>query len=102
MSGRVLELQVQGSRGSWTVRRDWNVRQLLRTPGGEPLSSSAFVLEIERGAGGQVRRVTALGAGWGHGAGMCQWGARGLAARGLGYQAILAHYYPGAELGAVT
>lgn len=38
------------------------------------------------------------GAGFGHGAGLCQWGARLLAEQGKRYDAILAHYYPGAEL----
>jgi stage II sporulation protein D len=39
------------------------------------------------------------GHGWGHGIGMGQWGARGYALRGLGYERILAHYYPGTRLG---
>lgn len=38
------------------------------------------------------------GRGWGHGVGMCQWGARGMAARGLSYREILAHYYPSTKL----
>lgn len=36
-----------------------------------------------------------LGAGYGHGVGMCQWGANGMAKRGKGYREILARYYPG-------
>ena len=38
------------------------------------------------------------GRGWGHGIGMSQYGARGYAESGWGYQRILAHYYPGTEL----
>ena len=38
------------------------------------------------------------GRGWGHGVGMSQWGALGFARRGLGYQRILSHYYPGTVL----
>jgi len=38
------------------------------------------------------------GRGWGHGVGMCQYGASGFAARGANYEAILSRYYPGAEL----
>ena len=38
------------------------------------------------------------GKGSGHGVGLCQWGARGRALKGEGYRAILAHYYPGAEI----
>jgi len=38
------------------------------------------------------------GRGYGHGVGMCQWGAQGMAQRGYGENAILAHYYPGAAV----
>lgn len=38
------------------------------------------------------------GRGRGHGAGLCQWGAAGLAREGKGYKEILAHYYPGTEV----
>lgn len=38
------------------------------------------------------------GRGRGHGAGLCQWGAAGLARQGKGYREILAHYYPGADV----
>ena len=38
------------------------------------------------------------GSGYGHGVGMCQWGARGMALDGTSYRDILAHYYPGAEI----
>ncbi|MHB8872810.1 MAG: SpoIID/LytB domain-containing protein [Myxococcaceae bacterium] len=41
------------------------------------------------------------GRGFGHGAGLCQWGAKALADQGLGYPAILLHYYPGTELQAL-
>src|SRR5207247_1584733 len=39
------------------------------------------------------------GHGWGHGVGMSQWGAEGLAMHGWGYSRILDHYYPGTSLG---
>ena len=38
------------------------------------------------------------GHGWGHGVGMCQYGASGCAARGADYRSILRRYYPGADL----
>jgi len=41
-------------------------------------------------------RIT--GEGWGHGVGMCQYGANGMARRGSGFREILARYYPGAEV----
>src|SRR5688500_1325303 len=39
------------------------------------------------------------GRGWGHGVGMSQYGARGFAETGATYSQVLAHYYPGTELG---
>ena len=39
------------------------------------------------------------GHGWGHGVGMSQYGAFGYAKHGLGYRAILQHYYPGTTIG---
>jgi stage II sporulation protein D len=41
-------------------------------------------------------RIT--GKGWGHGVGMCQFGANGMARRGTGFREILARYYPGTEI----
>jgi len=38
------------------------------------------------------------GEGWGHGVGMCQFGANGMARRGAGFREILARYYPGTEI----
>jgi stage II sporulation protein D len=51
--------------------------------------------EVQPGGDGALRLV---GRGHGHGAGLCQWGARALAAGGRSYREILAHYYPGTEL----
>lgn len=42
------------------------------------------------------------GEGWGHGVGMCQYGADGMARRGAGFREILARYYPGTEIGGVS
>ncbi|MGH2821139.1 MAG: SpoIID/LytB domain-containing protein [Actinomycetota bacterium] len=45
--------------------------------------------------------VVVLGRGWGHGTGMSQWGAHGMAERGASHEEILTHYYSGVELGRV-
>ena len=42
------------------------------------------------------------GEGWGHGVGMCQYGADGMARRGAGFREILARYYPGTEIGGAS
>jgi stage II sporulation protein D len=48
--------------------------------------------------GSRVTRLTADGAGAGHGVGMCQWGAVGRSRAGQDHERILAAYYPGAVL----
>ena len=56
------------------------------------LPSLAFELREERG------EFVLDGRGQGHGAGLCQWGAAGLAREGKTYREILGHYYPGVEI----
>jgi len=90
-SGRVVELEVVGSRAS-TVIRGFDVRRLLG------LQESLMVLEPQRDSQGRLEAVVFTGKGWGHGVGLCQVGAYGMALRGSDYRAILAHYYPGTEL----
>jgi stage II sporulation protein D len=86
VSGRARTLRVQGERGSAVVRGELSIR---RTLGNLP-SAMAIVARAEDG---WVLR----GGGWGHGAGMCQWGAIGRAAAGQGYREILRAYYSGAD-----
>jgi len=64
----------------------------------DQLKSSAFLVQIKRSADGKPGMLLFWGAGFGHGSGLCQDGAAGMSGAGFDYQAILAHYYPGAEL----
>jgi stage II sporulation protein D len=73
------------------------VRQVLRTPAGELLRSTAFTLDVRR-SGSRIARLIAEGGGNGHGVGLCQWGAVGRARAGQDYQQILSAYYGGTEL----
>jgi stage II sporulation protein D len=91
VSGRIVELEVKGSRAT-TVVKGFDLRNLLG------LRESLAVIEIQRGPGGGVEALVFAGKGWGHGVGLCQVGAYGMALRGQTYQAILAHYYRGARL----
>jgi peptidoglycan hydrolase-like amidase len=91
--GRARSLLVVGRGGSREVRRELPIRRLF---GG--LNSGAFVMEKRHDAGGRLSAVTFVGAGWGHGVGMCQVGAIGRAEEGLAYTEILSHYFEGAEL----
>ena len=94
VSGRVVELRVVGSRGS-TVVRGFDVRNLL------DLREILAVIEIQRDEAGEIDAVVFAGKGWGHGVGLCQVGAYGMALRGASYGEILAHYYSGTRLGQV-
>jgi stage II sporulation protein D len=90
-SGRVVELEVRGSRGS-AVQRGFDIRRLLG------LRESLTVVEPQRDDRGRLEAVVFAGKGWGHGVGLCQVGAYGMALRGADYSDILAHYYRGARL----
>jgi stage II sporulation protein D len=91
ISGRIVELRVVGSRGTSLVR-GFDVRRLL------DLRESLLVIEIQRDGKGKIEAVVFAGKGWGHGVGMCQVGAYGMALRGSSYREILAHYYQGTKL----
>ncbi len=91
VSGRVVELRVQGSRSS-SVVRGFDVRRLL------DLREILMVIEVQRGGDGEIEAVVFAGKGWGHGVGLCQVGAYGMAVRGASYREILTHYYTGVTL----
>ena len=97
-SGRVAVLRIATESGPYMLRGN-EVRYVLRPPGGEILNSTYFSLEPEHGPGGTLRRLVIRGNGWGHGIGMCQWGAIGRARAGQDFRTILRTYYPGTDLG---
>ncbi|HXY40128.1 MAG TPA: hypothetical protein VEQ10_10670, partial [Vicinamibacteria bacterium] len=61
------------------------------------LRENLFVIEREAGPAG-IARFVFTGKGWGHGVGLCQVGAFGMAQAGATYDAILRHYYSGVSL----
>ncbi len=95
-TGRVAELVVTTTGGTYTVP-SYQVREVLRPAPDRQLLSTLFQLYVQR-QGGEVVKVTAAGAGSGHGVGMCQWGAVGRARAGATYGQILSTYYPGTRL----
>jgi stage II sporulation protein D len=97
-SGRNGTITVTTDRGNFVVRGN-DMRYVLRTPGGEILNSTFFTVETTRAADGSVARLTLHGMGYGHGVGMCQWGAIGRARAGQDYRTILRTYYPGTSVG---
>jgi stage II sporulation protein D len=97
-SGRVAELVVETTEGQCVLHGD-RTRWALRRPGGEAiLRSSFFKIGVQRAADGAPLRVVATGGGNGHGIGMCQWGAMGMARAGKSYREILRHYYKATQI----
>jgi len=94
-SGRIWKLQIVGSKKTFTIGKELEIRRALSE---SHLYSSAFVVDKEMGADGIPSKFTIIGAGWGHGVGLCQIGASVMGAKGYNYQHILSHYYRGAEI----
>ena len=70
-----------------------------RTLSDTHLYSSAFVVKTGNAdADGVPQHFTLIGAGWGHGVGLCQIGAAVMGEKGYKYDKILLHYYRGAEI----
>lgn len=116
--GYATDLELVTSTGRFVVRRESHIRNLLRpdrafTGGGDvvlerwqggprlnfpTLPSAAFALQEERDAQGNLLHYTFWGGGFGHGVGMSQYGALGLARQGYDYRQILEHFYSGTRL----
>jgi len=95
VSGRVVELAVQGHDGDLLL-------QGLKVRWGLGLRENLFVIDRELDASGAVTRFVFTGKGWGHGVGLCQVGASGMAQAGSSYEAILKHYYSGVSISKVS
>jgi len=93
-SGRVAVLWIETSRGRYRLRGN-DIRNVLRSPSGELLNSTYFSPEVVSSADGRLTRLTVRGLGYGHGVGMCQWGAIGRARAGQDFRTILRTYFPG-------
>ncbi len=86
---RVDQLEVEASGGRYVVRKN-EIRWVLQPAEGRILGSTDFVVRQGRVEDGEI---IVEGRGFGHGIGMCQWGAIGRARAGEGYREILAAYY---------
>lgn len=92
VSGRLKSVTIKGSSGSVTLERELAIRQAF---GGLP---SAMVIIQPSSATGAPVSFTFTGGGRGHGVGMCQHGARGMAAAGRSFETIVTHYFPGVKV----
>ncbi len=90
-SGRAIQLEVVGSRRSVLVN-GYKARNALG------LRDTLFTIQRVHDPSGKVESFTFNGRGWGHGVGLCQVGAYGMARAGRTYEEILKTYYQGVEL----
>jgi len=90
VSGRARTVRIEGERGTVEIGPELRIRKALGD-----LPSAMFVVDRD----GQS--LVLHGGGWGHGVGLCQWGAVGRAMSGQGYQEILRAYFSGAEVAKV-
>jgi len=88
-SGRVDKLEIRDEAGTSIVLTGKDFRQIM---GPNEMRSTKFDATVKEGG------LVIYGLGWGHGVGMCQWGAYGMARRGKKAEEILKYYYPGAEV----
>ncbi len=94
-SGRIKKVEVVDNSGRQYVFSGANCRRWL---GARSLKSQMVDFTPEYSRSGALSRLVMRGKGWGHGVGLCQWGCKGAAEKGLSYKAILQHYYPGCRL----
>ena len=95
-SGRISKLQIIGTEKTFTIGKELEIRRALSD---SHLLSSAFVVDkYDKDEQGVPQRFELIGAGWGHGVGLCQIGAAVMGEQGYHYDAILLHYYQGAEI----
>ena len=95
-SGRLWKLKIVGTKKTLIIGKELEIRRTLST---SHLYSSAFVVDKEDvSPEGIPARFILTGAGWGHGVGLCQIGAAVMGEQGYKYDAILLHYYIGANI----
>ncbi len=91
-SGNVNSIRIVGAKKTVTVEREHLIRNIL---GFSSIKSTLFFIEVNRFKSGKIRNYWIYGGGWGHGIGMCQSGAAGMAGKyGKNYREIIEFYFP--------
>ena len=94
-SGRLSKLKIVGTKRTLTIGKELEIRRTLSPT---HLYSSAFIVEKGRIKDGVPQTFHFIGAGWGHGVGLCQIGAAVMGEQGYTYRQILFHYYKNAQI----
>ncbi|HQU73461.1 MAG TPA: SpoIID/LytB domain-containing protein [Calditrichia bacterium] len=97
-SGRLKEIELIGSLKNYRIRGELNIREALSY---DYLPSSCFVVERELDDSGTPISFTFVGAGQGHGVGMCKTGAAVMAMENYTFDKILKHYFEECELDSI-
>lgn len=116
--GNIMILEIVGTNGVWRVLKEYNIRYVIKPTKADTSSTRNILLnyhtgtsyanytilpsafcsfEIHRAADGSIIDANIHGGGNGHGVGMSQWGTRGQAEQGRGWEDILRSYYSGVE-----
>ena len=94
-SGRLIELKIIGTKHELTFGKELEIRKWLSN---SHLYSSAFVIDKSNRVNNIPQHFTLIGAGWGHGVGLCQIGAAVMGEKGYTYDEILLHYFKNIEI----
>ena len=94
-SGRITRLKIVGTKLTCIIGKELEIRRTLSE---SHLYSSAFVVERSEVVNGVPQHFRLIGAGWGHGVGLCQIGAAVMGEKGYRYDEILHHYYQTAAI----
>ena len=94
-SSRLVKLKIVGTKKTLIIGKELEIRRTLSE---SHLYSSAFIVEKFGDVDGIPEKFSLLGAGWGHGVGLCQIGAAVMAEQGYQFDEIAIHYFKGANL----
>ncbi len=101
-SGRILKIEFVTENGTFYEYKDkvrWALKYINANGGQSVLLSTLFFIEpVVDNKKKEVTGFSTYGGGWGHGVGLSQTGAMGMAVQGYTFEEILKHYYQGIEL----
>ena len=99
VSGRITKLEISGIENEKSrnvhLNSEYEIRDALHP---EFLYSSAFIIILDSDENQIIKSITLQGAGWGHGVGLCQIGALGMALSNKTSAEILFHYFPSTKI----
>lgn len=103
VAGTAISLTVHTSTGPWIIKKELVIRNLFKNPelNVTRLMSARVIFDHKEDSNGLLSNLTIFGFGWGHGVGLQQHGAQGLALKGQTYNQIVAHYFPNTRLSLV-